>query len=229
MVIKYYVYVSHTKVDMLYAQIPRTFLSGLSAELKVNLGLVSSTLKQGPEPETTYARLKAVVKYLEETETIGTIDEPAAYFKGALPMKWGPYETLTGRMDKPSPLVYFGGETEATILGLGGSLQNVVGAPGNAPAHSHSATPALLACLYEGLELPIPESDAEYLRLTRGRNDPKMIAMAVDLATTQMQGVLEEVEFFARRLAYFPKGTHSAWRTQMNILLGTPLYVALGS
>jgi hypothetical protein len=66
-----------------------------------------------------------------------------------------------------------------------------------------------------------------------GLSDPKyddwvsdeLIAVAIELSTSQMNGPSEPVKFLARRLAFFPKNTHEAPNTDMNILLGTPLYV----
>ena len=48
--LKYYIYISETKVNMLYPQIPAAFLSAAEAEVKVSLGVVSTSLKsRGPE------------------------------------------------------------------------------------------------------------------------------------------------------------------------------------
>jgi len=48
--LKYYVYISATKVGMLYPQIPADFLRGAEAELKINLGVISTSVKsRGPE------------------------------------------------------------------------------------------------------------------------------------------------------------------------------------
>jgi hypothetical protein len=129
---------------------------------------------------------------LEQNESVGTVDEPDLYFKGQLSMTWGPYLTFTHEA-KESPLVYFGAVTDRTIVGLGGSSQNMIGASGSSSAHSHSATAVMVARLYEGLELPLPDHDKRV----------------------------------ARRLAFYPHHKHSGRRSNINILLGTPLYVAL--
>jgi hypothetical protein len=217
MTLKYYLYVSVSKVDMLFAQIPRAFLSGVEGELTVNLGVVSTTIKQGSDPETTYAKLGAVIRYLEKHEPIGTVDEPKDYFRGQMLMKWGPY----GFDPEKSPLVYFGGTSSETIVGLGGSSHHVVGAGGSSSAHSHSVTPLLVDKLYQGLELPVSAEGKTSLS-----QQQELIATAVYLATDQMTGEAQDVEFFARRLAFFPKGQHQAGPVEMNILLGTPLYVS---
>jgi hypothetical protein len=49
--LKYYVYISKPKVDMLYPQIPAGFLAGPEAEVKVSLGIISSGVKsRSPDP-----------------------------------------------------------------------------------------------------------------------------------------------------------------------------------
>jgi hypothetical protein len=224
--VKYYLYLSESKVEMLYSQIPRAFLSGLSGELKVSLGVVSTTLKQGADPESKYSKVAALVRYLEDQDAVGTLEEPKDYFRGTLAMNWGPYDE---KFDKPSPLVYFGGTTPETIVGLGGSSKHVIGSTGPSHAHSHSATPVMVARLYEGIGMPLVQADQERLAAMQkhfGKDDRRMVAMAVDLATTQMHGETQNVEFVARKLAYFRKGEHQAWQKDMNIILGTPLYVA---
>ena len=44
--VKYYLYISDTKVDMLFAQIPRNILKKISADLNINLGVISVSLKE---------------------------------------------------------------------------------------------------------------------------------------------------------------------------------------
>jgi hypothetical protein len=225
MSLKYYLYLSESKIDMLFAQIPRAFLSGVSGELAVSLGFLSTKLKQDAEAMTKYSKLSVVLSYLEQHHDVGTVDQPAEYFKGTMELKWGQYNNYE---EEVSPLVYFGGRTEQTILGLGGSSQNVVGATGSGIARSHSVTPYLVARLYEELEMTLSTEQKEYVEMVKRDHDDssRYIAMAVDLATTQMSGENQRVEFIARRLAYFQKGDHGGWSKDMNILLGTPLYVA---
>ena len=71
---KYYLYISAPKVEMLFPQIPPTFLQGASAELKVNLGLLSTTIK-GTQPENFESlslRVAAVSKYLQAHAEVST-------------------------------------------------------------------------------------------------------------------------------------------------------------
>jgi hypothetical protein len=46
--VKSYVYVSDSKIDMLYEEIPKPWLDRITAELKIDLEVVSLTLKRRP-------------------------------------------------------------------------------------------------------------------------------------------------------------------------------------
>lgn len=232
---QFYVYVSDMKLAMLSSQIPDGTRRHLANELGFDEGIVSAPSPPQPlTPSARFALVRLVERYLAQQDQIGTIDEPKAYFQGELSLKWGGYETFTTKWDEPSPLVYFGGSTVDTILGLGGSAHHVIGAIDQRAAHSHSATPYMVAALCKGLELPVPEATKAILKKPKnfferyfGRDTSGNIAMAVDLATTQMLGTEQRLKFLARRLAFFPRHTHQAWSENMNILLGSPLYVAL--
>jgi hypothetical protein len=86
---KYYIYISDTKVDMLFAQIPRKTLEGLAGELNINFGIFSTTLKQDAAEENRFSKLEVVRKYIEKHSVVGTIDSPSEYFAGEETMKWG--------------------------------------------------------------------------------------------------------------------------------------------
>jgi hypothetical protein len=67
MSMKYYVYISDTKVDMLYSQIPQNILRKIAAELNINLGIFSLSVKGKENQEKTrYEKLKIVVNYIEK-------------------------------------------------------------------------------------------------------------------------------------------------------------------
>jgi hypothetical protein len=167
---------------------------------------------EAPVPDRT-ARLERVLRRLEETGQIGSVDEPGPFFRGALPMRWGP---LPG--EGVGSTVYFGGRTGRTVLGLGGSGGHVLG--GGAPQTAEfapSSTPALLAGLgaalaADGGELPADESYLGWVH-TAGR---------------LLRGPEQPVEFVARRLLAGPSPYPELdARPDMQMLLGSPLYVAL--
>ncbi len=193
---KYYLYISDSKVNMLYAQGgPGTVVGRDSID-----------------------KLDAVLANLARAGRIGTVDEPKEYFAGAMPMRWGPCAFPVDPQLTPSPLVYFGGATETTIVGLGGSATHVIGEVGSAKAGLHSCLPYFIMQLRQELG----ESLSANIPLEFG--DPSL--MAVFTATTYGKGPSQEVEFVAKRLAYGPLPAKFG-HAEKNIVVGTPLYVAM--
>ena len=151
---------------------------------------------------------------------VGTVDAPGQYVRGRLPMRWGPLPL------GPSPLVYFGGRTERTIVGLGGASGHVLGAPvptqGAAPAEQElpfapSTAPGLLA----GLTAAVTADGAD------GAPRPDALA-SVQLANRTLRGAEQEVEFLAKRLLHGPiPYPELDGHDGVTVLLGSPLFVAL--
>ena len=193
---------SVAKVDMLFAQIPRNILKRISADLSINLGLVSVTLKEKEIQQTLFDKLKVVTMYLNEHVETGTVDNPGSDFKGILPMRWGLYAG--------SHLVYFGGETNKTIFGLGGSMYHIIGEErGQSPTHSQSASHAIFSILEHGRDDSLDQ------------NIINESLEAVKMATEKMKGPQQPLDFLAKRLV---EGTFKS----KHILLGSPIYVAYG-
>jgi len=221
--VKYYIYISDAKVDMLFPQVPHEIKKKVALEFKMDLKLLSASRKLETESEDNrIARLETVVDFINQYGNVGSIDQPAEYISGALPMRWGPY----GWDSEKSPMVYFGAETDQTILGLGGSIHHLLGSSGEAYPHSHSATPFLLGYLSNELNLHAKTGDLDWAR--KHGQDFSPLA-AVELATTQMMGPEQNVEFLARRLMSGPvqlRPENSSFGSK-TVLLATPLYVAL--
>ena len=220
--IETYLYISDTKVKMLLSQISKKMISDLCNELMIDSNILEELSVEPLTPRLKFGGIKIVERYLESSERIGSVDDPGAYFKGKLSMMWGTYDAR----EDPSPLVYFGGESPDTIVGLGGSSHHVIGSTGTSHPYSCSGTPFLVARLYKDLRLSDGKGDWNDRDLPAGE---QYIAFAIDVATSQMNGISEPVKFLARKLAFFPKNTHMARRSNMNILLGTPLYVCSDS
>lgn len=124
MCVKYYVYVSDAKVDMVYPQIPPTVLGRISAELKIDLGYLSASVQPKDREVTRYSKLKVVANYIEGHSDVGTVHEPREYFKG----------TLDARSLAYSYMAFFGGRlsasssaAEETIVGLCGNVRHLIG------------------------------------------------------------------------------------------------------
>lgn len=206
---KYYVYLSDTKVDMLYPQIPRNLLSNIAVDLKINLQAFELELSKNPTEQTEYSKLEIILKFIRKNFGVGTIDDPKDYFEGTLPMRWGRW----GETKEEQQVVYFGAVSGRTVLGLGGSISHIKGPHGDSTV---SISPSfdynyLLNVLQKELNL-----SSEDISLG-----------IVDAATRSMTGLEQRLEFVAKRLLEGP--IESAEKSPTHILLGSPLYVALAS
>jgi hypothetical protein len=223
--LKHYVYVSDTKVDMYYAQIPPPMLAGIGAELTLDLKVlgsgVSTTLTKEQAEKTRYDKLQVVVKYLEEhrSSDIGWIDAPLAYFKGTLSMYWGKLPTRNN-----TKMAFFAGATEQTLLALGGSAYHVIGKVSDATIGEPSSDlDSLVDMLGEELQLQPRSPDREDFY------DEDAALNAIEVMAERLKGITQHLEFLAKRLAYDPSSlTHGRTRRRAkHVLFGTPIYVAL--
>jgi len=212
---RYYVYVSDSKVDMLYSQMPRGIRDRIAAELKIDLKVISVSVSGKRSEETRYSKLQLVTTFLEKNASIGSVHAPEAYFRGRLPMRWGPYGS------EDSEMVYFGAVTSGTVVGLGGSMQHVIGAMGESVAPTgtpglSSAPFYITSVLRHELGLTPASVDDDELGLEDTWNSNVLHA------TRRMRGPLQGLEFLARRLLF---GRYHD--TEIRVLPGTPIYVAL--
>lgn len=207
---KYFIYISEAKIDILYSQIPKSLLENFAIELSIDLkplgAGVSATVKQNQPEETRFSKLRLVRAYIEKHLRAGWVDAPEAYFTGSLPMRWGLYPEAAPR------LVYFGGFTNSTILGLGGSPQHVLGNRGatSMDGLSPSILPALLSAL---------ETQPSYSSNPQQQGSLQV----VEYTTRNLRGPTQNLEFLARTLLRVPKEGND----RSYILLGSPIYVAL--
>ena len=193
-------------------------MDNIDDESNINAGF-SSTLTANPgSGKTIYDKLDLVSSYLEKEGAVGTVDSPKQYFKGLLPMRWGPY----GREEK-SQLVYFGGITDVgTVLGLGGSTYHVLDKEGGSShVHSHSLSFAIANKLSEELDIsvtPLDKDEIEGVSRTFALKDESYLE-SVRLTTDQIEGPLQNLEFLAQKLV--------AGGDNRKVVLGTPIYVAV--
>ncbi|MFD8607069.1 hypothetical protein AMK14_19305 [Streptomyces sp. TSRI0445] len=211
--LRYYLYVSDSKVDMLLSQIDASFGRKQTREVAVDLKVVSA--RNGWERERDrFRRLDRVVRHLEKRGRLASVDEPGPYFRGQLAMRWG---VLADGDD--ASLVFFGGRTDRTVVALGGSRTHVLGAApatGDAPALSRSLLPSMLGGLeaHPALGAVVNGNDLEQPEA------PSTVCRAV----SALQGPVQTVEFVAKRLLHEPN-TDPDDRSM--VLLGSPVYVAL--
>ena len=87
--LNYYLYISDAKGDMLYEQI-HTTAQKQAFEWKVSLKLASLGGKSEDTPHVgKYQKLKVILRELESSCSVGSVDEPRSYFKGTMALSWG--------------------------------------------------------------------------------------------------------------------------------------------
>jgi hypothetical protein len=222
---RYYVYVSDAKIDMLYSQIPRKLLSRIVAELNLDFKVLGVAVRKRETDETLYSKLDVVERYLDDEIEVGSVTEPATWFGGELPLRSGVWEDGgPGGWEARPTLAFFSGLQDGVLVALIGSTHHLIGqqADPSAIQVSYSALPALFSVLAR---------DAAGSRSADSRGFPSMpdddrsVIREVFKFADAQTGVRQPSQFLARRLLHGPVEVENG--TVQRVLLGTPLYVAL--
>jgi uncharacterized protein DUF7019 len=227
--VRIYHYISDAKLDMLAGQITEPFWKKLSGSLSIEVPFVKAALSTPTSDLTRYSKVALVERYLRDRHEVGSIldiGEPTKFFAGTVPMQWGPYLHHERHVLVPGePMVWFAGESESVILGLGGSLKHMIG---QAPQPVSSVTSAK-----PGYPVFTSRSKMfEILDMLRGSApgaqcaDDKKVAAAVAITTSEALTAYRhagvpptETEFLAFRL---PGGRHG----EKDVVFGSPVFVA---
>lgn len=153
--IKYYLYLSQVKIEMLWGQISIADRKSISAELKVNIGVISAGIRANDKEETIYNQLKVVSEYLQKNKHIGTLDSPGKFFRGTINMSW---QELSFYNDPnfDGKMVLFSGVDDGSnkIVGLVGSAAHIVGMKNLEPDSLGYAKPSFWMKISEELNPP---------------------------------------------------------------------------
>jgi hypothetical protein len=229
MPVKYYLYISDEKVEMLAGQLKRGAGEVLSS-WNVNVGPVGGGATLRPVPAARYKQLEKIRRHVLTREDCGTIDDPGAYVIDSLPVRWGPFGA-------DSAITFFTGATARTVFALGGSTASLVQPPpregGGAYPRGGSATDILISTLLHAFgRTDHPNYDptaAEY----PGALCDAVTGLAADYARPYYPEA--EVEFLAKRLVVgeqqrsYRFEVDAAFETPETVFLGSPLYVAMSS
>ncbi len=220
--LRHYCYISDTKVETLYQQIHTLGKSRASVEWGVDLKVFKAGGKFEHETEDSRDdKLKAVLKALRDNGLVGTVDDPKAYIAGIYTMRFGTLRDW-GRPPESSPLIYFGGRTEKTMFGLGGSSKHVIENGGQGSTDARSSSPAIIGEILRGMTA---STDGWRIRASVEEGDTFETFDAVKWANNNLK-IYPEVQ-----LEFCAKVLHTGRAKDMEggevrALLGSPLYVA---
>jgi hypothetical protein len=130
--LRYYVYISQTKLEILTPQIPARFLRSVEAEIKINAAVLTAGVKKSisdPSPELA-AKAGVLGDYLEKQRGwVGTVANPGRFVKGVARLQYGVMQ------DYWAELALFGGVVDEVKLALIGSPASLIGAAADASAN----------------------------------------------------------------------------------------------
>jgi hypothetical protein len=219
---------------MILGQIPPDMLSQIAAEVKVDLRVLSVTLRKQDRVENRFARLQAAVAYLSEHVEIGDLDAPRSYFAGTSQMRWGIYENKT-QPDGPNPVALFIGPAKENVIVLTGSPEHVIGV--DTPLTEQAGLATRIHSLKPGFRPFSQNPWTSHMRLDEQSRDAdfRQASVVAGEFHDYMVGPVYSVEFLARRLATEPwnpdRDSMGEWPdpggSPHTLLFGSPVYVAL--
>jgi hypothetical protein len=221
---KYYLYQSKSKIEMLHGQI-RTGKQKKTTEFKFGVKVFSASRKSEKESHDSLSNMvEEVTEYIREKYNVGSVDYPGEYVEGTMNMRWGPIEGYSG---ESVPLVYFGGITDETVVGLSGSKKHLLGENPTSGVSSGSATPMIIGSIGTMLNETLPGNIMSFPPHDLKKYPLEMI----QIATGFMEGPIQKLSFLAKTLLYGDKPDpdyHAPWGIdQKKVYLGTPLWVTL--
>lgn len=211
---KYYIYVSKLKVDMLFDQIPLGIKHKVASELKIDLKLISATLKGQANLETTMSKLSFVIKTIETGGEMGDVWNPKDYFCGSINMCWAPLSFFFDETDKEGMVMFSGAVDQELRVGLIGSKTHMLGESG--PSHF------------------VEYAEATFCRkIAAGIRERKIAEGIRELSEKEIEN-LHGTAYAIHEMAKFEQlrtqKVEFAAKTFLNYedtLIGSPLYVAL--
>jgi len=226
---KYYVYLSDSKLEMLHDQLAHSTDEVREASLGFDVKVLKGELKTGRKPSATkYTRLESVLEALQSSDEVGNVWSRKPYIYGQLPMVWASFGFHRfAEDDKKAPITFWGYMDDHIAVGLAGSDYHVLGQTRpDGYAHSHSGTHAITSWLIKHVA-DTPDSTTEETPPLFRRPFRDDDSNCIYLAVSQIKGTSHRFEFVAKVLnrsrTFDPY--ESPDRT-VNVLLATPIYVA---
>lgn len=251
---KYYLYISDAKIDMLYPQVPHDVKQRVNTEFGMDLKLVKASRKTEKDTEENrFTKLDAVAAFLQESGNVGSLEEPGEYVLDTLPMRFAPWGRIGRGTHLGSPefvdstvtqFVCFAGTMNRFRVILWGSWKHMLGNTdkGEVGQFSNSTSLATFAVwdLIDRLDPDVEwrknatQEEHQYLDRMRARanewRDMRVNAFATpgEKVTPVLAGLVNhELQGPEQNLEFLAKRFHYFSTPQLSSFLGTPLYVAL--
>jgi hypothetical protein len=210
---KYYLYISDAKVDMLLPQISDAGKKKISTKFGIDLKVLqASRTSEFTANDGRIARLEAVTSFIREFGNLGNADKSDEYIEDSLPM----YTTFMSHRDISGRVVYFSADHGNNFVALGGSEHHLIGANPQTLPQGHNSVASMVM-----------------IAVNAAFKDLAMDALTHDLGFSSVMGLngqfrllkypLENLGFMAKRLLMKQRGEDPHPKTQ--VFLGTPLYV----
>jgi hypothetical protein len=230
---RYYVYLSETKLDMLHPQIAAP-TRVTTREVGVDIRVVKSSRKTEQSAErSSYDRLQQVEDWIYANERVGSVEEPEAWIYGHLSLSMSYF--TDGQHPTPRDIdrgaVLFAGSGEKNALVLGGTGSHLVTA--RQPENPSSGFLGYSNAVFLMRTLRAFHADVGDFNGSAGRHPEDLFSreLSRDLAVVHRRltadnsnGVpLGTCEFLAKNLMRFDQNKGGS------LILATPLFVALDS
>jgi hypothetical protein len=215
---KYYLYISDAKIDMLLPQIPHEAKKKIATEFGFDLKIFKASHKSEEEIEDNrISRLEAVVAFLREYGNVGSVDEPDEFFDGDQEMA----------MAQDQCGVLFTSLGEGSALCLAGSKKHMIG---NYAVGDGMSTMSLSMGIYGALQEYENKGEVSDLKQPF---DPALAIHWIANTFHHDPGIPKQrIEFIAKRLlgrqlCIPDRKNPGKEEFRGQALLGTPLYLAL--
>lgn len=216
--LRYYLYISDAKVNMLLPQVPGALQRKVSAKFGFDIKVLSGSLEtERATLDNRIARLGAVEEYVVQNEQVGTPSSPASWIHGIVDAKF---------LDIGNGAILFLAGDRSSILALGGSARHVIGAASEPVQIPMSFAPNFVGQLTSLIDkrpdwlLGMDEADLRRSLDSETKQRFERWAGIISWAYQHAEAHYQRIEFLAKRLV-----TTEVLPGEI-ITLSTPLYVS---
>ena len=208
---RYYVYISDSKLEMLYEQVPMRNRESIAAELNINFGLIQTKFQSETVANARHQKIQMVQKYLGKK--VGSIGDGKPYAHGVAKVAWGPLEEYP-------EVVYFGGNSNSCQLALVGSYGNCVGVSSSGSPNGYSSSSYIVGLLARRHALP----NNRYAKLTSLSADELQEHARSAVAEANICSIVPNttIEFLART-SVRPQSPNGSGEC---VYIGSPIFIA---